>query len=99
MSKKRVDYMVKYKKIYFNHFSLGPDDFCYCEVCLHERREVRMNWVHHIKAKGMGGSKEKDHIENLMGICYDCDHKYGDRVQYMDYLIEIHKEFMKNNPY
>ena len=46
--------------------------------------------VHHIDCKGMGGSKLKDYIENLMALCQECHDKYGDKKQYMEYLQEIH---------
>ena len=61
-----------------------------CEVC-----GKKANWTHHIDCRGMGGSKDKDHIENLMSICAECDSKYGDRKQYMDYLKNIHQAKMK----
>lgn len=48
--------------------------------------------VHHIERRGMGGSKTKDTIENLMGLCRYHHDKYGDRKQYMDFLIQTHKK-------
>ncbi len=91
--------MVDYKKTYFNHFGLGLDDVCYCEICYFEGRSHRMNWVHHINAKGMGGTKKKYTIEELQGICYNCDVKYGDRTDHKEYLQNIHNQFLINNPY
>lgn len=40
----------------------------------------------------MGGSRTKDVIENLMGLCRTCHDKYGDRKQYYDFLINLHFE-------
>ena len=31
--------------------------------------------IHHLESRGMGGSKNKDYIENLMGLCRDCHNK------------------------
>lgn len=39
----------------------------------------------------MGGSKTKDFIENLQALCRECHDKYGDRVQYYDFLNNIHE--------
>ena len=45
-------------------FDYVIDDFIPCEVC--GQRAVD---VHHIDPRGMGGSKTKDYIENLVGLC------------------------------
>jgi hypothetical protein len=67
-------------------------DFVPCEVigC-----EMRGSWIHHIDCRGMGGSKQKDFIENLMSICAHHDEKYGDRKQYMDFLKYCHIKRLK----
>jgi 5-methylcytosine-specific restriction endonuclease McrA len=46
--------------------------------------------VHHIEARGMGGNKEADVIENLMGLCRKCHIEYGDKKQYKEFLKDIH---------
>jgi len=51
--------------------------------------------IHHIVCKGMGGSKTKDNIENLMAVTREEHDKYGDRKQFMEYLKKIHFKFMK----
>ena len=51
--------------------------------------------IHHIDCKGMGGSKEKDYIENLMGLTRREHDMWGDKKEYMDFLIEVHKSFLK----
>lgn len=71
------------------HFDFGIEDFIPCEVC--SRRAVD---IHHIEARGMGGSNEKDHIENLMAVCRECHNKYGDKVDYKSMLKEIHKKYL-----
>jgi predicted metal-binding protein len=42
----------------------------------------------------MGGSKEKDFIENLIALCRDCHDEYGDKKQYKDFLTQIHFDKM-----
>jgi 5-methylcytosine-specific restriction endonuclease McrA len=83
--------MRKHTKIYMDYFGYGKEDFISCEVC--GKRGVD---VHHINARGMGGSKEKDTIENLMCVCRECHIKYGDKKEYMDFLKEKHQDFMYN---
>jgi hypothetical protein len=82
--------MRKHTKIYFDYFGYGKEDFVSCEVC--GRRACD---THHIDCRGMGGSKEKDVIENLMAVCRECHIKYGDKKEYMDFLKEKHHEFME----
>lgn len=83
--------MRKHTKIYFDYFGYGIEDFVSCEVCGRKACDV-----HHIDCRGMGGSKEKDKIENLMGVCRECHIKYGDKKEYMDFLKEKHQEFIDN---
>lgn len=58
--------MKKHVKIYMKFFDYGMDDFIPCEVQGCTRMAVD---VHHIDRRGMGGSKCKDYIENLVGLC------------------------------
>lgn len=85
--------MKRHTKIYFNYFGYGEQDFIPCEIC--GKRAVD---VAHIDARGMGGnpSGDKDVIENLMGKCRVCHDKYGDKEQFMEWLKNLHLEFMKN---
>ena len=40
----------------------------------------------------MGGTKIGDKIENLMALCREHHIEYGDKKQYMEFLIQKHKE-------
>jgi 5-methylcytosine-specific restriction endonuclease McrA len=73
-------------KIYLNHFGYDVSDFIPCEICGNQAVDI-----HHIDCKGMGGSKQKDVIENLQALCRECHIRYGDKKQHKDYLIEVHK--------
>jgi hypothetical protein len=44
----------------------------------------------------MGGATSKDKIENLMAVCRECHIKYGDKKNLIDFLIQIHKDFIYN---
>ena len=79
--------MKKHVKVYLDHFGYDLDDYIPCEAC--GRKAVD---IHHIKARGMGGSKERDVIENLQALCRSCHLDYGDKKQWIDFLNDKHKE-------
>lgn len=79
--------MVKYKQIYIDYFDYDVGEFIPCEVCHAPAQEI-----HHIQRKGMGGSKTKDYIENLMALCRRCHDKFGDRNDAKEFLRKIHYE-------
>jgi 5-methylcytosine-specific restriction endonuclease McrA len=62
-------------------------DFIPCEVCGSQAVDI-----HHINARGMGGSKTADVIENLMGLCRKCHIEYGDKKQHKEFLMSKHIE-------
>lgn len=78
--------MKKHIKIYLDYFGYGIEDFIPCEVC-----SVKAVDIHHIEARGMGGTKTADNIENLMALCRICHVKYGDNKIHMDFLKNKHK--------
>lgn len=73
------------------YFGYVMDDVIPCEVC-----GSPANDIHHIKARGMGGTKTAGIIENLMAVCRQCHVDYGDKKDKMDYLISIHERHLKN---
>ena len=81
--------MRKHTKIYLKFFNYIADDFIPCEVC-----SSRAVDIHHIDARGMGGSN-KDDINNLMAVCRNCHIKYGDKKKYKEWLQQIHNDKIK----
>jgi 5-methylcytosine-specific restriction endonuclease McrA len=79
--------MKKHTMTYLNHFGYDISDFIPCEVCGKTAIDI-----HHIEARGIGGSKEADNIENLMALCREDHLKYGDKKQHKEWLKEIHQE-------
>lgn len=79
--------MKKHTKLYLSHFKYDESDFIMCEVCGAQAVDI-----HHIDARGMGGSKTKDVIENLMALCRLCHEGYGDKKQHKEMLREKHAE-------
>lgn len=74
------------------YFGYGIDDFIPSE--LSGKQAVA---VHHIHCRGMGGSKKKDVIENLMALTFEEHEKYGDKKQWLEFLQSKHNQFMKNH--
>jgi len=59
--------MRNYTKVYMTFFWLDENDYIACEMCGSQGQDI-----HHIKPRGMGGSKCVDYIENLICLCRDC---------------------------
>lgn len=77
--------MQKHTKIYMDYFGYFGDEFIPCEVCNSKAVDI-----HHIEARGMGGSKERDVIENLQAVCRKCHERYGDKKQFKGFLKNKH---------
>lgn len=60
--------MKKHTRIYTQYFNIGEQDFVLCEWCKNSQAVD----INHIEPRGMGGSKTKDSIENLVGMCRGC---------------------------
>ena len=71
-------------------FKYDVSDFIPCEVC-----GARATDIHHIEARGMGGTSLKDDINNLMALCRKCHIDYGDKKQFMDFLKSKHEELIE----
>jgi hypothetical protein len=78
--------MKKHTKIYMDYFGYGIDDFIPCESC-----GTKAVDIHHIEARGMGGTTNKDTIDNLMALCRHCHVVMGDTKTHLPYLISKHK--------
>lgn len=79
----------KHTKIYLEYFGYTEADWIGCEVC-----GLSAVDIHHIKARGMGGNKKADTIENLQALCRECHVKYGDKKQHRDMLRGVHARFI-----
>ena len=80
--------MKKHTKLYFSFFGYDESDFIPCEVC-----GDQANDIHHIECRGMGGTKERENIDNLQALCRLCHVKYGDKKEYKEFLKDIHYDY------
>ena len=78
--------MRNHTKTYLKYFGYGTSDFIPCEMC-----GLKAQDIHHIEARGMGGSKHADNIENLMALCRQCHIDFGDKKQHKEMLKVVHK--------
>jgi len=73
------------------HFKYGMDDIILCEVCTKPAVDI-----HHIDSRGMGGSKSKDYIENLIALCRNCHNDAHANKITKDELRDIHTRTLDN---
>jgi len=78
--------MKNHTKTYLKYFGYDTSDFIPCEMC-----GLKAQDIHHIEARGMGGSKHADTIENLMALCRKCHIDFGDKKQHKEMLKVVHK--------
>ena len=78
--------MKNHTKTYLKYFGYDVNSFIPCEMC-----GLKATDIHHIEARGMGGSKHADTIENLMALCRQCHIDFGDKKQHKEMLKVVHK--------
>jgi len=83
--------MKKHTKLYLKEMGYAETDFIPCEHCGSKAVDI-----HHIESRGMGGTKKKDTIENLMALCRNCHYIYGDKKDLKEWLQEIHNRKLLN---
>lgn len=83
--------MQKHTALYLKEFyPFAHGDYFPCEIC-----NAPGSDVHHIKARGMGGTKRVYGRDDIMLLCRKHHEEYGDKKQYMDMLTEIHQKFTR----
>ena len=68
--KKRKLSNEKLPKEFFDFYGYSSTNDVACFVCYNQATDI-----HHIKPRGMGGSKCKDYVENLSQLCRPCHEK------------------------
>jgi hypothetical protein len=87
--------MKKHTKIYFDFFNVEYDPVSGWHNCVSEISGLPAVDINHIDCRGMGGSKEKDNIENLMAMTREEHEYYGDKKQHVEYLKKVHADYIK----
>ena len=82
--------MKKHIKIYFQYFGHQIPSDVFCENCKAPAVDI-----HHLEPRGMGGSRNKDVIENLMALCRSCHIKAESDKVFNEELKIIHKKVIK----
>lgn len=82
--------MRPYQKLYYAKFGFDQCDDVYSEVSQSEL----CNDIHHINARGSGGTIKEERIENLIALTRYEHTKYGDKKQYKSWLFMVHKQRM-----
>lgn len=80
--------MKKHVKIYLGYTQLDESEVM-CEIC--RRKAVD---IHHLESRRMGGSKNKDFIENLIALCRQDHLKCHASVSFNDYAKTCHIQFL-----
>ena len=81
--------MKKHVKIFLQNFGWGEQDFIPCLMC--GQRAVD---IHHIERRGLGGSKDKDYIENLAALCRSCHDKAERNKEFNKIVKEKHLKLL-----
>lgn len=82
--------MKKHTKVYLESMKYTDTDYIECERCRRPAVDI-----HHIKARGMGGSDKLDVIENLMALCRPCHNRADFGAEnYTEEYQQIHNDYM-----
>ena len=83
--------MKKHIKIYMDYHNYDISDWIACEHCGTTAVDI-----HHLEGRKMGGSKNKDFIENLIALCRRCHIKAETDKQFNNQLKELNKHKHSN---
>ena len=86
--------MKKYLRMFMKYYGYTEAD-SYSELCWYCAKNVWVE-VHHIISRGMGGSKLRDTIDNLIPLCRSCHSDSSVINKQKDKLKEIVQRRMKN---
>lgn len=86
-NKRREGKIKNHVKIYLNHYNYGEEDIIICECGCGKIA----NQIHHLVKRGMGGSKTRDNIENLIALTMKCHEKADTDTKFNNKLKSIKK--------
>lgn len=85
-----------HRKVYFSYFGIKEGEDYFCEIC----GGFATGGIHHIFCRGMGSKKttkdgrDINDVTNLMALCHIHHEQFGDKKQFMEFLMEVHANFM-----
>ena len=82
-----LDSAPNHTKIYYKAFGYTDPSECLSEIS----DSIAVD-IHHIDARGIGGSSDADCIENLMALTRDEHNEYGDIRELKALLYSIHRK-------
>ncbi len=86
-----------YKQTYIKNFDLIEADFIVCEFSfIRFGAMIEATDIHHLTYKSQGG---KDDINNLMAVSRKVHDAIHQEQHSKEDLMNIHLEFLNNNPY
>ena len=86
--------MKKHIKVYFKGMNIHHSDWVACEWQGSGCQNTAVD-VNHVSPRGMGGSKTKDYIENLVAMCRHCHLEF--EAKRID-KEELRRKHLKNIP-
>lgn len=87
--------MKNYKQVYCDYFDYDENDNILCEITGRPAVDISHN-----KARGMGGSKHKDVIENLMALTREAHTFLEQNPKYYWWFQLVHIHYMRTRlPY
>lgn len=85
--------MKSYTRVYLDYFGYSENDYIMCEYC----NRAKAVDIHHIYSRKRRPDLVNN-IENLMALCRECHTSYGDNNNYLNSLIDKHKEKISELP-
>lgn len=82
--------MKKHTKLYYSFFGYDFSDIIISEIT----GQVAVD-INHIEARGMGGRKSADNIDNLMAVTREEHLYFGDKKIFKEWLRLVHKSFIE----
>ena len=89
--------MKKHTKIYLEFFNIDYTDsppWWDWTKCENPNCDKGIQDIHHLEPRGMGGSKLKDYIDNLIGLCRGCHIEAEEHESFNEYLKLVHIEIV-----
>ena len=72
------------------HMGFDTSDFIPCVISGEQAVDI-----HHIEARGMGGTIKEENINNIMASTRDIHLFFGDKTKYKNWLKKVHENYLQ----